>query len=141
MTGELAKYMNLHNLEIESVPVSANHLGQLINRIEDDTINGKGAKLVFDELWSKGGDVDAIITAKGLKQLSDMGAIEAMVDTVIAQSPQQVEQYVDAEVSKRGKMLGFFMGQVMQASKGSANPGQVNGLLKTKLDALCLLSE
>jgi aspartyl-tRNA(Asn)/glutamyl-tRNA(Gln) amidotransferase subunit B len=81
--------------------------------------------------------VDAIIDAKGLKQVSDLGAIATMVDDVITASPKQVQQYVDAEVDKRGKMLGFFMGQVMKASKGSANPGQVNGLLKDKLDALC----
>jgi len=66
-----------------------------------------------------------------------MGAIEAMIDEVIALSPKQVQQYVDAEVEKRSKMLGFFMGQVMKASKGSANPGQVNGLFKKKLDELC----
>jgi aspartyl-tRNA(Asn)/glutamyl-tRNA(Gln) amidotransferase subunit B len=103
----------------------------------DDTINGKAAKTVLDELWNQTGEVDAIIDAKSLKQVSDIGAIAAMVDDVIAASPKQVQQYVDAEVEKRGKMLGFFMGQVMKASKGSANPGQVNGLLKDKLDALC----
>ena len=137
VTGELAKYMNQNNLEIDAAPVSALHLGQLISRIQDDTISGKGAKTVFEELWNDAGEVDAIIDAKGLKQVSDLGAIETMVDEVIAQSPKQVQQYVDAEVEKRGKMLGFFMGQVMKASKGSANPGQVNALLKQKLDALC----
>tara|TARA_B110001469_G_scaffold36724_1_gene36692 strand:- start:588 stop:1481 length:894 start_codon:yes stop_codon:yes gene_type:complete len=137
VTGELAKYLNQHNLEIDAAPVSALHLGQLISRIQDDTISGKGAKTVFDELWNEAGEVDAIIAASGLKQVSDRGAIEAMVDDVIALSPKQVEQYVDAEVEKRGKLLGFFMGQVMKASKGSANPGQVNALLKVKLDALC----
>ena len=81
--------------------------------------------------------MDAIIDAKGLKQVSDMGAIEAMVDEVIANSPNQVQQYVDAEEAKRGKMLGYFMGQGRKASKGAANPGQVNGILKKKLDAMC----
>ncbi len=136
VTGELAKYMNQNNADIDTTPVSATHLGQLINRIKDDTINSKGAKTVFDGLWNQAGEVDAIIDAKGLKQVSDMGAIEAMVDDVIELSPKQVQQYVDAEVEKKGKMLGFFMGQVMKASKGSANPGQVNGLLKKKLDLL-----
>ena len=137
VTGELAKYMNQNNLEIDAIPLSALQLGQLISRIQDDTISGKGAKTVFDELWNNAGEVDAIIDAKGLKQVSDQGAIEALVDDVIAQSSKQVQQYIDAEADKRGKMLGFFMGQVMKASKGSANPGQVNALLKQKLDALC----
>tara|TARA_B110000503_G_scaffold116978_1_gene176518 strand:- start:1050 stop:2501 length:1452 start_codon:yes stop_codon:yes gene_type:complete len=137
VTGELAKYMNQNNIEIDTAPVSAVQLGQLISRIMDDTINGKAAKTVFDELWNQTGEVDDIIDAKGLKQVSDVGAIAAMVNDVIDASPRQVQQYVDAEVEKRGKMLGFFMGQVMKASKGSANPAQVNGLLKDKLDALC----
>jgi len=137
VSGELAKYLNQHSVEIDAAPVSAAQLGQLISRIKDDTISGKGAKTVFEGLWNKAGEVDAIIETKGLKQVSDLGALEIMVDDVIAASPKQVQQYVDAEVEKRGKMLGFFMGQVMKASKGSANPGQVNGMLKQKLDALC----
>lgn len=137
VTGELAKFLNQNNVEINAAPVTAEQLGQLISRIKGDTINTKGAKTVFEALWDQAGTVDGIIADKGLKQVSDMGAIEAMVDDVIAASPKQVQQYLDAEVEKRGKMLGFFMGQVMKASKGSANPGQVNGLLKKKLDALC----
>jgi aspartyl-tRNA(Asn)/glutamyl-tRNA(Gln) amidotransferase subunit B len=137
VTGELAKYLNSNDVEIDNSPVTAEQLGQMLARIKDDTISGKGAKTVFDELWNNGGEVDAIIDAKGLKQVSDMGAIEAMVDEVIANSPNQVQQYVDAEEAKRGKMLGYFMGQVMKASKGAANPGQVNGILKKKLDAMC----
>ncbi len=137
VTGELAKFLNQNNMEINAAPVSAEQLGQLISRIKDDTINTKGAKTVFEALWDQTGTVDGIIADKGLKQVSDMGAIEAMVDDVIAASPKQVQQYLDAEVEKRAKMLGFFMGQVMKASKGAANPGQVNGLLKNKLDALC----
>jgi aspartyl-tRNA(Asn)/glutamyl-tRNA(Gln) amidotransferase subunit B len=135
--GELSKYLNQHNVEIDDAPVSAQSLGEIISKIMDNTLNAKGAKTVFDELWSHGGDVDEIIQAKGLKQVNDAGAIEAMVDEVIANSPKQVQQYIDAEPDKRGKMLGFFMGQVMKASKGSANPGQVNGLLAQKLNALC----
>lgn len=135
--GELSKYLNQHNVEIDDAPVSAQSLGEIISKILDNTLNAKGAKTVFDELWSHGGDVDEIIQAKGLKQVNDAGAIEAMVDEVIANSPKQVQQYIDAEPDKRGKMLGFFMGQVMKASKGSANPGQVSGLLAQKLNALC----
>jgi aspartyl-tRNA(Asn)/glutamyl-tRNA(Gln) amidotransferase subunit B len=137
VTGELAKYLNANDVEIDASPVSATNLGKLLARIKDDTVSGKGAKTVFDELWNGAEDVDAIIDAKGLKQVSDMGAIEGMVDDVIAASPNQVQQYVDAEEAKRGKMLGYFMGQVMKASKGAANPGQVNGILKKKLDAMC----
>ena len=137
VTGELAKFLNQNNMEINAAPVTAEQLGQLISRVKDDTLNTKGAKTVFEALWDQTGTVDGIIADQGLKQVSDMGAIEAMVDDVIAASPKQVQQYLDAEVEKRGKMLGFFMGQVMKASKGSANPGQVNGLLKQKLDALC----
>lgn len=137
VTGELAKYLNANDVEIENSPVSSPQLGQLLARIKDDTITGKGAKTVFEELWHGAEDVDTIIADKGLKQVSDMGAIEAMVDDVISNSPNQVQQYIDAEPEKRGKMLGFFMGQVMKASKGAANPGQVNGILKKKLDNLC----
>ena len=137
VTGELAKYLNANDVEIENSPVSSPQLGQLLARIKDDTISGKGAKTVFEELWHGAEDVDTIIADKGLKQVSDMGAIEAMVDDVISNSPNQVQQYIDAEPEKRGKMLGYFMGQVMKASKGAANPGQVNGILKKKLDTLC----
>ena len=137
VTGELAKYLNANDVEIDASPVSAGNLGKLLARIKDDTVSGKGAKTVFDELWKGAVNVDAIIDAKGLKQVSDMGAIEGMVDEVIAASPQQVQQYIEAEEAKRGKMLGYFMGQVMKASKGAANPGQVNGILKKKLDAMC----
>ncbi|MDC1340633.1 Asp-tRNA(Asn)/Glu-tRNA(Gln) amidotransferase subunit GatB [Oceanospirillaceae bacterium] len=135
--GEVAKYMNQNNIEIEQCPVSAARLGQLICRIKDDTINGKGAKTVFEGLWNQTGEVDEIIASSGLKQVNDVFAIDLMVDEVIANNPKQVAQYLEAQEDKRGKMLGFFMGQVMKASKGSANPGQVNGLLAKKLNALC----
>ncbi|MEH6473110.1 MAG: Asp-tRNA(Asn)/Glu-tRNA(Gln) amidotransferase subunit GatB [Halopseudomonas sp.] len=135
--GELSKFLNSNNIEFKNSPVSATSLGQLLARIKDDTINGKAAKQVFEAIWNGEGSADEIIEAKGLKQVTDSGAIEAMVDDVIATATPQVEQYKDAEPDKRGKMLGFFMGKVMQASKGTANPGQVNKLLKTKLDALC----
>jgi aspartyl-tRNA(Asn)/glutamyl-tRNA(Gln) amidotransferase subunit B len=135
--GEVAKYMNQNNIEIEQCPVSAARLGQLICRIKDDTINGKGAKTVFEGLWNQTGEVDEIIVSSGLKQVNDAFAIDLMVDEVIANNPKQVAQYLEAQEDKRGKMLGFFMGQVMKASKGSANPGQVNGLLAKKLNALC----
>ncbi|MDN3555580.1 Asp-tRNA(Asn)/Glu-tRNA(Gln) amidotransferase subunit GatB [Halomonas maura] len=136
--GELSGALNREGLAIDDSPVSAAQLGELVARVKDETINGKAAKQVFQALWHHEGDsADAIIEAKGLKQVTDTGAIEAMIDQVIADSPAQVAQYRDAEPDKRGKMIGYFVGQVMKASRGTANPQQVNALLKEKLDALC----
>ena len=135
--GELSGALNRENLSIQNSPVSAQQLGELIRRVLDDTINGKAAKQVFQALWNgQGESADAVIEAKGLKQVTDTGAIEAMIDQVIAESPAQVAQYRDSEPEKRGKMIGYFVGQVMKASRGTANPQQVNGVLKEKLDAL-----
>lgn len=135
--GELSGALNRENLSIANSPISARQLGELISRVLDDTINGKAAKEVFQALWNGQGDsADKIIEAKGLKQMTDTGAIEAIIDQVIADSPAQVAQYRDSEPDKRGKMIGYFVGQVMKASRGTANPQQVNSLLKEKLDAL-----
>ncbi|WP_415892246.1 Asp-tRNA(Asn)/Glu-tRNA(Gln) amidotransferase subunit GatB [Neptuniibacter sp. PT8_73] len=135
--GELSKMLNQNDTVIADSPVSAEQLGGLLARIKDNTISGKIAKQVFEVMWNEGGSADDVIEAKGLKQVTDSGAIEKIVDDVIANSGPQVEQYVNAEPEKRGKMIGFFMGQVMKASQGKANPGQVQGVLKQKLDALC----
>ncbi|PMR76847.1 Asp-tRNA(Asn)/Glu-tRNA(Gln) amidotransferase subunit GatB [Billgrantia endophytica] len=136
--GELSGALNREGLPIADSPVSARQLGELVARVMDDTINGKAAKQVFQALWNgQGTKADDIIEAQGLKQVTDSGAIEAMIDQVIADSPGQVAQYRDAEPDKRGKMIGYFVGQVMKASRGTANPQQVNQLLKEKLDALC----
>lgn len=135
--GELSKLLNQNDLSIQNSPVSAEQLGGLLERIKDNTISGKIAKQVFEVMWNEGGSADEIIEAKGLKQVTDSGAIEKIVDEVIANNGPQVEQYINAEPDKRGKMIGFFMGQVMKASQGKANPGQVQGVLKQKLDALC----
>jgi len=135
--GELSGALNRENLSIANSPISAHQLGQLISRVLDDTISGKAAKDVFQALWNGQGETaDEVIEAKGLKQVTDTGAIEAMIDHVIADSPAQVAQYCDSEPEKRGKMIGYFVGQVMKASRGTANPQQVNELLKQKLDAL-----
>ncbi|MBP5980973.1 MAG: Asp-tRNA(Asn)/Glu-tRNA(Gln) amidotransferase subunit GatB [Halomonas sp.] len=135
--GELSGALNRENLSITNSPISARQLGGLLSRVIDGTINGKAAKQVFQALWNgQGENADAIIEAKGLKQVTDTGAIEAMIDQVIAESPAQVAQYRDAEPEKRGKMIGYFVGQVMKASRGTANPQQVNGVLIAKLDAL-----
>jgi aspartyl-tRNA(Asn)/glutamyl-tRNA(Gln) amidotransferase subunit B len=85
-------------------------------------------------MWNGEGDADAVIDKKGLKQITDSGAIEAVIDEVIANNAPQVENYRNAEPDKRGKMIGFFVGQVMKATQGKANPGQVNQLLKSKLE-------
>ncbi|UTW03838.1 Asp-tRNA(Asn)/Glu-tRNA(Gln) amidotransferase subunit GatB [Amphritea atlantica] len=134
--GELSKHLNQNDTDITHSPVSAEMLGGLLLRIKDNTITGKIAKQVFEAMWAGEGSADEVIEAKGLKQVTDSSAIESMVDDVIAANQPQVDQYVSAEPDKRGKMIGFFMGKVMQASQGKANPGQVQGLLKQKLDAL-----
>lgn len=131
--GELSASLNRSDTDISKSPVSVKQLGDLILRIKDKTISGKIAKQVFEALWNGEGEVDAIIKAQGLEQVSDSGAIEAMVDEVIAANPQQVENYRNAAEDKRPKMLGFFVGQVMKLSKGKANPQQVNELLLSKL--------
>lgn len=122
--------LNKAGLEIDQSPISAEQLGGVLVRISDNTISGKIAKQIFDALWKgEGKDADSIIEDKGLKQVTDSGAIEAIVDEVLANNPGQVEQF------KAGKeqLIGFFVGQVMKASKGKANPAQVNEILKAKL--------
>ncbi|WP_150304162.1 Asp-tRNA(Asn)/Glu-tRNA(Gln) amidotransferase subunit GatB [Pseudomonas saliphila] len=132
--GELSSRLNKEGLEIDQTPVSAIQLGGMILRIKDNTISGKIAKMVFEAMAKGEGDADQIIKAKGLKQVTDSGAIESMLDEVLAANAEQVEQYRASDEAKRGKMFGFFVGQAMKASKGKANPQQVNQLLKQKLD-------
>lgn len=127
---ELGSLLNKDGLEIEQSPVSAEQLGGMILRIKDNTISGKIAKMVFEAMANGEGSADQIIEAKGLKQVTDSGAIEKMLDEVLAANAEQVEQYRAADEAKRGKMFGFFVGQAMKASKGKANPQQVNELLK-----------
>lgn len=135
VTGELSAQLNRENLDIQDAPVAPEQLAGLLKRLADDTVNGKAAKQVFAALWAgEGHTADEIIDAKGLKQVTDTGAIEAIIDEVLAKNTTQVEQYRAAEPDKRGKMIGFFVGQVMKASKGTANPQAVNQLLKSKLD-------
>jgi aspartyl-tRNA(Asn)/glutamyl-tRNA(Gln) amidotransferase subunit B len=129
--GELSKALNQNDMDIADSPVSAAQLAGLIARIQDQTISGKIAKQVFDAIWAGEGDADAIIEQKGLKQITDSSAIEAMVDDVLANNPSQVEAYKGGQE----KMFGFFVGQVMKASQGQANPAQVNQILKEKLQS------
>jgi aspartyl-tRNA(Asn)/glutamyl-tRNA(Gln) amidotransferase subunit B len=131
--GELSAAMNREGKEIVTSPVTAELLGGMVRRIADKTISGKIAKDVFEAMWNGEGAADAIIEAKGLKQITDTGAIEAIVDEVLAANPEQVENYRNAPDDKKGKMIGFFVGQVMKMSKGKANPQQVNQLLREKL--------
>ncbi len=127
--GEVSASLNKNDLDIAECPVSAEMLAGMIKRIEDNTISGKIAKEVFEAMWAGDGDADTVIDKKGLKQITDSSAIEALVDEVIANNPGQAAEF------KAGKeqLMGFFVGQIMKASKGKANPGQVNQLLKQKL--------
>ncbi|QBZ83659.1 Aspartyl/glutamyl-tRNA(Asn/Gln) amidotransferase subunit B [Hydrogenovibrio crunogenus] len=127
--GELSKSLNQKGVDISDSPVSAQMLAGLIERIQDNTISGKIAKQVFDAMWSGEGTADEVIEQKGLKQITDSSAIEALVDEVLANNAAQVEAYKGGQE----KMFGFFVGQVMKASQGQANPAQVNQVLKDKL--------
>ena len=126
---DLSGALNKHNIDIFASPVSADMLGGMIKRITDKTISGKIAKQVFESMWNGEGDADAIIEAKGLRQMTDTGEIEKLVDEVIAANPKQVEQYR----AGKEKLLGYFVGQIMKATKGKANPQQLNEILKKKL--------
>ena len=131
VTVELSGALNKAGLEIDQSPVSAQQLGGLLARISDNTISGKIAKKIFEVLWAgEGDDADSIIEDKGLKQVTDINALGTLINEVIANNPAQLEQYL----AGKEQLLGFFVGQVMQASKGKANPAQVNDLLKAKLN-------
>ncbi len=133
--GEVTRSLNANDTTIANSPVTAEMLASLIARIKDNTISGNIAKKVFEAMWNgEGKDADEVIEKKGLKQVTDTGAIETMIDDVLAANAQQVENYRAAPPEKRGKMIGFFVGQAMKASKGKANPGMVNQILKKKLD-------
>ncbi|SEA76975.1 aspartyl/glutamyl-tRNA(Asn/Gln) amidotransferase subunit B [Desulfuromusa kysingii] len=127
--GEVLGALKEHNLTIDQCPVTPELLAGILQRIDDATISGKIAKTVFEEVWNSGKTADEVIAEKGLKQVTDTGAIESIVNEVIAANPSQVAEYLGG----KEKMLGFFVGQVMKASKGKANPGMVNQLLKKKL--------
>jgi aspartyl-tRNA(Asn)/glutamyl-tRNA(Gln) amidotransferase subunit B len=126
---DLQAHLNKEEISIGDSPVSAEMLGGLIRKITDNTISSKIAKTVFEAMLAGEGDAESIIEAKGLKQVTDTGAIESMVDKIIAENPDQVEQYR----AGKQKVFGFFIGQIMRESKGKANPAQVNEILKEKL--------
>ncbi len=131
--GELAAVLNKEGMDIQHSPVNAKALGGLVARIKDNTISGKIAKQVFEAMWQGDGSADEVIEAKGLKQITDSGAIEVLVDEVLAANMEQVENYRNADAAKQPKMIGFFVGQIMKKSQGKANPKQVNELLRKKL--------
>ena len=130
VTVELFGRLNKAGLGISDSKVSAQALGGLLTLIKDGSISGKIAKDVFDEMFETGGDAAEIVESKGLKQISDTGALEAIIDTLIAENPSQVEGYRGGNV----KLIGWFVGQGMKQTQGQANPGMVNQLLKAKLD-------
>jgi aspartyl-tRNA(Asn)/glutamyl-tRNA(Gln) amidotransferase subunit B len=127
--GELQAVLNKSELDMAASPVSAEQLGELISRIRDNTLSSKMARVVFEAMLNGEGSPDAIIEKQGLKQVTDTGAIEKIVDAVISNNPSQVEQYR----SGQEKVFTFFVGQVMKESRGKANPAQVNEILKAKL--------
>lgn len=127
--GEVSAQLNRDGLDMARCPISAQQLGNMLQRIADGTISNSGAKEVFRTLWAEGGEVDAIIAAKGLKQVSDAGAIEKIVDEIMASNADKVAEYR----SGKDKLFGFFVGLAMKASKGQANPAQLNDILKKKL--------
>lgn len=129
ISGDLLALLNKNNWEINESPIQAERLGTLISRIKDATISGKIAKTVFETMLEDDSDVDTIIEAKGLKQVTDSGEIEKLVDEVIANNPDQVQQYKEG----REQVIGFLVGQAMKLSQGKANPGQVNQLLRDKM--------
>ena len=131
---ELLGQLNREGLEVGASRVSAPALGALIARILDGTISGRIAKTVFEAMWAGEGEADQIIDARGLRQLDDSSAIEALVDKALADNAGPVARYRATDPDKRVKLFGFFVGQVMKASMGKANPQQVNELLRRKLD-------
>ena len=129
--GELSGALNKGDGDIKDSPVTAAALGAMLQRIEDGTISGKIAKQVFEAMWKGEGSADEIIDKQGLKQISDSSAIEGIIKDVLDNNPKQIEQYRGGQ----DKLFGFFVGQVMKATQGKANPGQVNELLRKMLDS------
>jgi aspartyl-tRNA(Asn)/glutamyl-tRNA(Gln) amidotransferase subunit B len=129
VVGDLSGALNKDSLDIGDSKVSAEDLAGLLTRVQDNTISGKIAKQVFEAMWDGEGSADQVIEARGLKQITDTSAIEAVVDKVIEANPGQVAEYR----AGKDKLIGFFVGQVMKETRGQANPGQVNQVLKAKL--------
>jgi aspartyl-tRNA(Asn)/glutamyl-tRNA(Gln) amidotransferase subunit B len=131
VTGELAGALNRAGREIGDSPLAAEALAGLLRRIEDGTLSGKLAKQVFEAMWSGAGSADEVIEQQGLRQITDTSAIEGVIRDILEKHPKQLEQYRGGQE----KLLGFFVGQVMKATQGKANPAQVNELLKKLISA------
>ena len=129
LIGEISAYLNKEQIEIHKSKLTSNNVAMLINRIDDQTISGKIGKSIFEEMCISGSTPDEIIESQGLKQISDDGAIEEIIMTVISENPSQVEAYLGG----KDKLFGFFVGQVMKLTEGKANPKAVNSILKDKL--------
>ena len=130
LMGEVSRRLNAEDRSIDASPVSPAQLGRLISRIGDGTLSNNAARQVFDALWSgEGSDVDAVIEAKGLRQMNDTGALDRILDEVLAANPKSVDEYR----AGKDKAFNALVGQVMKASQGKANPAQVNALLKARL--------
>ncbi len=129
IVSEVLPRLAKEDAEMKQCQLPAAQLALLIRRIDDGTISHRGAKTVFAEIWTGNADVDQVIADQGLKQMSDSGALEKIIDEVVQSNPQQVEQYR----AGKEKVFGFFVGQVMKATQGKANPAQINHLLKAKL--------
>jgi aspartyl-tRNA(Asn)/glutamyl-tRNA(Gln) amidotransferase subunit B len=132
--ADLGAYLNRTEQRIDQSPVTPELLAGLVVRVKDGTLSSKIAKQVFEAICNGEGDADTIIETKGLKQVSDTGALEKIIDDILAANIAQVEGYRAAAEDKRAKMLGFFVGQAMKASKGQANPPALNELLVKKLN-------
>lgn len=131
--GDVSANLNKSGNSLAESSLIAEALADLIIRIDDGTLSSKMAKTVFDALWEGESNVDKVIEQRGLKQVSDSGALETIVSDLIANNPAQVEQYRAADEGKQKKLIGFFVGQAMKASKGQANPKMLNQLLRDKL--------
>ena len=129
VTGDLQAILNKNNWDLAKSPIQAERLAMLIKRIKDSTISGKIGKPVFEAMLEDESEVDKIIESRGLKQVTDSGANESLVDEVITNNPEQVQQFRDGKEA----VLGFLVGQAMKLSQGKANPSQVNQLLREKM--------
>ncbi len=127
--GDLNALLNKHDMNLEESKIDAENFSELIQKISDNTISGKIAKEVLEEMWNNGAKVSEVIDSKGMQQISDVGELENIIETILNENTDQVNAYK----SGKDKLFGFFVGQVMKATQGKANPGLVNELLKKKL--------
>ena len=128
MINDLTGRLNKEGKDISASPVSTAQLGAVLDLIAEGTVSGKIAKDLFEIIWSEGGDPRAVVDARGMKQVTDLGAIESIIDDIVAENPDKV-----AQAKEKPQLVGWFVGQAMKASGGKANPQTVNEMLKSKL--------